>query len=136
MSRPLIHTQSSNEAEAVFYEAFMHCDIDVMAALWAEGDVVCVHPGSGIITGYDAVMRSWRHILENSQPGDIQYKLTSKTIVGSLAIHVVEEEIRNNGTIAAVVIATNVFRRFDHGWQMIEHHGSVMQQEVAHRTLQ
>jgi hypothetical protein len=136
MSRPLINTQSSSEAEVVFYEAFMHCDVDVMSALWAEGDVVCVHPGSGIISGYEAVVRSWRHILENSSPSEIRYDLVSKTIAGDLAIHIVTEEILNNGTPVAIVVATNVYRRFNHGWQMVEHHGSVMQQEAVHRTLQ
>jgi len=120
----------------VFYEAFRHCDIDVMKALWAEGDVICVHPGSGIISGYEAVVRSWQHILENSQPADIRYSVISKSVADNLAIHVVTEEIRNNDTIVAVVIATNVYRRFDHGWQIIEHHGSVVQQEISNRTLQ
>ena len=114
----------------------MRCDIEVMSALWAEGSVVCVHPGSGIISGYEAVVRSWQHILENSQPTEIQYNLVSKSVVDDLAVHVVTEEIRDNDTVVAVVIATNVYRRFDHGWLMVEHHGSQVQQAVANRTLQ
>lgn len=136
MSRPLIKTRSPGEAETVFYEAFMHCDIDVMSALWADGDVVCVHPGSGIISGYDAVIRSWHHILENSQPTDIRYELLNKTIVDDLAVHVVTEEIVNKGTVVAVVIATNVYRRYGDIWQIVEHHGSLVQQEITNRTLQ
>ena len=136
MNRPFIKTRSSTEAETVFYEAFMRCDIEVMSALWAEGSVVCVHPGSGIISGYEAVVRSWQHILENSQPTEIQYNLVSKSVVDDRAVHVVTEEIRDNDTVVAVVIATNVYRRFDHGWLMVEHHGSQVQQAVANRTLQ
>jgi len=133
---PIIKTRSSTEAETVFYEAFMHCDIEVMSALWAEGDVVCVHPGSGIISGYEAVVRSWQHILTNSRPTDIHYTLISKSIVNDLAVHIVTEEIRNNGDIAAIVVATNVYRRIENSWLIIEHHGSIVQQEVVNRTLQ
>lgn len=136
VARPVIKSRSSTETETVFYEAFMHCDIEVMSALWADDDVVCVHPGSGIISGYEAVVRSWQHILENSQPTDIHYSLVSKSIVDDLAVHIVTEEIRNNGSVVAVVVATNVYRRFNHGWLMIEHHGSVVQQEITTRTLQ
>ena len=136
MPRPIIKTRTSSEAETVFYEAFMHCDTDVMSALWGEGDVVCVHPGSGIISGYEAVVRSWHHILENSRPTDIRYQLVNKSIVGDQAVHVVTEEILNNGTVVAVVIATNVYHRYDGNWQIVEHHGSLVQQEVTNRTLQ
>jgi len=136
MPRPVIKTRTSSEAEAVFYEAFMHCDTDVMSALWAEGDVVCVHPGSGIILGHEAVMRSWQHILENSQPTDIRYQVVKKSIVDDLAVHVVTEEILNNDTVVAIVTATNVYRRYAGNWQIVEHHGSLVQQEVASRTLQ
>lgn len=114
----------------------MHCDIDVMSALWADGDVVCVHPGSGVISGYEAVVRSWHHILKNSQPTDIRYQLVNQSIVDDLAVHVVTEEILSHGTVVAIVIATNIYRRNAGNWQIVEHHGSLVQQEVASRTLQ
>lgn len=114
----------------------MHCDTDVMSALWAQGDVVCVHPGSSIIFGHEAVVRSWQHILENSQPTDIRYHVVNKSIVDDLAVHVVTEEILNNDIVVAVVIATNVYRRYAGNWQIVEHHGSLVQHEVTSRTLQ
>lgn len=127
---------SPDEAEIVFYEAFMRRDVDVMSALWADGDVVCIHPGSGVISGYDAVIRSWQHILENSQPGDIRYNVINKTQTSNIAVHVVAEEIMDNNITAAVVISTNVYKRNAHGWLMIEHHGSVVRQERKGETLQ
>lgn len=136
MSKPLLHIQSAEEAEIVFYEAFMRGDIDVMSALWAEGDVVCVHPGSGLISGYNAVERSWRHILENFQGGEIHYTVIKKTQTDDLAVHVVTEEILSNGFAIAVVIATNVYQRFTHSWLMIEHHASIVQQNRGGETLQ
>ena len=45
-----------DEVEAVYYESFMRCDRDVMAALWADGDVICIHPGSGAIVGAGSVV--------------------------------------------------------------------------------
>lgn len=136
MTRPLIKTSSSTEAEAVFYEAFRHSDLQVMSALWADGEVVCVHPGSGIISGYDAVMQSWQHILNNSTPTDIEFSLLHRSVNNDLAVHVVTEEFRSNDTLNAIVIATNVYRKFSHGWQIIEHHASITASDIANRTLQ
>ena len=88
----------------------MHCDIDVVSALWAEGDAVCVHPGSGVISGDDAVIRNWRHILEHSRPTEIIHRLISRTVSADLAIHVVTEDILDKGNVVAVVITTNEYR--------------------------
>lgn len=136
MSTPALYIQTPDEAEVVYYEAFMNADLDVMSALWAEDDVICVHPGSGVIAGYDAVLRSWRHILENSGPAEIRYSTISKTHGENLAIHLVSEEIIDRGTVMAVVVATNVFQKFTEGWKMIEHHASVVQQDHAGETMQ
>lgn len=136
MPKSVLQIQTPDEAETVFYEAFMHGDKDVMAALWAEGDVVCVHPGSGVILGYDAVVRSWSHILDNANRSEIRYTATKKAVSDDLAVHLVAEEIMHNQVVVAVVIATNVYQKFEHRWLMIEHHGSVMQQEHTGETLQ
>lgn len=136
LNKPILNMQSPDEVETVFYEAFMHADSDVMQALWAEGNVVCIHPGSGAILGYEAVARSWKHILENSQPSEIRYTLTNKTVTDDMAVHIVTEEIMHEGSVMAVVVATNVYQKFAHGWLMIEHHGSVMQQQRQGETLQ
>lgn len=136
MQRSVLYIRTADEAETVFYESFMRCDIDVMAALWSDGDVVCVHPGSGVIIGHDAVVRSWRHILENASPTDIRYTAINKHISNDLAVHLVTEEILNKSITVAVVVATNVYRKYEQGWLMIEHHGSLVQQNQKDRTLQ
>jgi ketosteroid isomerase-like protein len=107
-----------------------------MAALWAEGDVVCVHPGSGLITGHAAVVRSWRHILGNFHGGEIRYTVMNKTASDDLAVHIVVEEIMDNDVVMAVVLATNVYQKFPDGWRMVEHHGSMVQQEHEGQTIQ
>ena len=136
MAKRALHIQSPDEAEIVFYEAFTRGDADVMSALWSEGDVVCVHPGSGVISGHNAVVRSWRHILENSRGGEIQYTVMKKTQTDDLAVHVVTEEVMVDGVTVAVVIATNTYRRFAQSWLMIEHHASIVQQRREGETLQ
>jgi ketosteroid isomerase-like protein len=136
LSKSVLHINSAEEAEIVFYEAFTRGDADVMSALWAEGDVVCVHPGSGIISGHNAVERSWRHILENFQGGDVRYTAIKKSQTDDFAVHVVTEELLSNGVVIAVVIATNVYQRFSQSWLMVEHHASIVQQKREGETLQ
>lgn len=128
--------QTADEVESVFYEVFMHRDQEVMAALWNIGNVICVHPGSRLIVGYDAVIRSWNHILQNSQKAEIRYQVESKSVSDELAVHVVTEEILDENVVLAVVIATNVYQKFTQGWLMIEHHGSVVNLQEKAETLQ
>jgi hypothetical protein len=48
----------------------------------------------------------------------------------------VAEEILSSGTVTAVVLATNVYRKFDSGWLMIEHHASLVQNSSQGQRLQ
>lgn len=66
--------KSPDDIETVYCEAFIHCDVDVMAALWSDGNVVCIHPGSAAIMKRDAVVRSWSHIFANAQRPDLKAK--------------------------------------------------------------
>ena len=134
--KPMLKIATADEAETVFYEAFIHADIDVMTALWADDDVVCVHPGSGVVSGYQAVIRSWQHILGDAQGPGIRYSLLNKTQTDELAVHVVAEEILHDGAVVALVVATNVYQKFEQGWLIVEHHGSVVHQEHRGETLQ
>jgi ketosteroid isomerase-like protein len=134
MSRSL-QFNSHDEVEAVYYEAFGHCDVEVMAALWAVGDVVCVHPGSGAVVGHEAVARSWRHIFTGSLPPQLNYTVAKRTVSDSLAVHIVIETIGSAGE-EAVVLATNVYQKFAEGWLMIEHHASLVQSAQTKHTVQ
>lgn len=136
MKHSKVKMKNADEVEIIFYEAFMHGDIDVMSALWADDNVVCVHPGSGIITGYESVIRSWRHIIEGSGHIDIRYRVETKSVTDELAVHVVVEEMLNNNRVMAVVVATNIYKKFEGGWLMTEHHGSLVNIEKKDETLQ
>jgi len=127
--------RTPDEVEAVYYECFQRCDAVVMAALWAKGNVVCVHPGSAAILGYDAVIRSWEHIFSNARMPKIHVELLKRTVGHDIAVHVVTERI-GDGEDSALVLATNVYQKFTEGWLMIEHHGSLVQFQQQGRTLQ
>ncbi len=128
--------QTPDEVEAVFYEAFGFCDAEVMAALWADGDVVCVHPGSGAVVGHTEVSRSWAHIFANAQRPQIRFKVAKRSHSTELAVHIVTEEIYSGDELAAVVLATNVYQKFASGWLMVEHHASLVQSGRKRETLQ
>ena len=133
-SKPVFKTP--DEVEAVFYEAFMRCDPDVMAGLWADEGVVCVHPGSRAIIEYRAIVRSWENIFAHAHRSEIKYTLLNRALSSDLAVHMVVEEMISSGRVAAVVLATNVYRKFDRGWLMIGHHASLVQNRSANQTLQ
>lgn len=111
-----------DEAEVVFYEAFIHCDSQVMAALWGDGEVVCVHPGSAAILGHEAVQRSWRHILDQARHPELEFRVLRRSVSQDLAVHLVAEQLNQT-----LVLATNVYQRFHSGWLMVEHHASLVQ---------
>lgn len=135
MKRSLSQFTSATEVEAAFYTAFNRCDYEAMADLWAKDEVVCVHPGSHAIVGYEAVMRSWSHIFTNAELPEIQINVVKQITTDSLAVHVVEEHIATGHTAAAVVV-TNVYRKYKEGWLMVAHHGSVMQMPSRQQVLQ
>ena len=113
MKKSKLQFKTPDEVQAVFYEAFKHCDSDVMAGLWADEGVVCVHPGSGAILNYDAIARSWANIFRNVERTEMQYTVINRVLSSDLAVHVVVEEMLSSDEVAAVVLATNVYRKFD-----------------------
>ena len=127
---------SPDEVETVYYEAFRRCDLDVMAALWHGGEVVCIHPGSGAVVGYEAVMRSWRHILDGAAMAGLETTLLQRNDGDDLAVHLVAEKLAASPESEVMVLATNVYRKFAGGWLMIEHHASLVEAQQEGRTLQ
>jgi uncharacterized protein (TIGR02246 family) len=133
-SKPRFKTPE--EADAVFYEAFKHCDAEVMAALWTDTDAVCVHPGAGALVNHDAIIRSWTNIFSNNHQTEINHTVINRVVSNDLAVYVVAEEILDSGTVTAIVLATNVYRKFDNGWLMIEHHASLVHNRPREQSLQ
>ena len=136
MKKQKLHLNTPDEVDAVFYEAFMRCDADVMAALWADEDVACVHPGAGVILDYEAIIRSWANIFSNVDSAEMNTTVINSVLSDDMAVYVVAEEMLNSGQVVAVVLATNIYRKTDCGWLMVEHHASLVQNLPAGQTLQ
>ncbi len=63
------------EANARFYRVFETLDLRQMEEVWAHGEHVrCVHPGWGLLTGWDAVRQSWEAIFKHSE--EMRFSIT------------------------------------------------------------
>lgn len=116
------------EANEAFYRAFEGLDIREMEKIWLkESYVQCIHPAWRLLTGWEAVMASWRQIFQNTQ--EIRFLLTEVRIQvrDPLAWVTVYENITSRvgeETSTGVVLATNIYERRPEGWFIIHHHGS------------
>jgi ketosteroid isomerase-like protein len=110
-------------ANQAFYEAHEARDLGAMGAVWADGDVVCTHPGWPILRGRDLVLESWARIFGG--PGRNQFILTNDevAVVGDVGWVTLDENLIDGGATGAIA-AVNVFRRVDGSWRMVVHHAS------------
>jgi len=121
---------SPDAAEQVFYRAFETTDLALMGAVWLDSDTVgCIHPGSDLLTGYGAVLASWRGILSGAERPTLRWRVLDRQHTADLALHLVEEQIGPRGADAETglnrILATNVYRRTTAGWRMVLHHASL-----------
>lgn len=126
LKKPLFPTPQ--DAEAAFYEALQHADLEAFMAVWAEDEeIVCILPGGPRLAGYASIREAWRRIFETgrrfavtvSQPIILQGMLVS--------VHNLHEQIRMKGHEAgqtSPVLATNVYIRGALGWRLLVHHAS------------
>ena len=133
---------AKDEVEAIlsvnerFYRAFEKLDMPAMVEVWAKRDYVkCIHPGWGLLVGWDAVRASWEIIFRNT--GEIRFTLTDVQVEhrGALAWVSLTENILTQveGRVAATaVLATNVLEKTSAGWLMIHHHASHVLMPPAH----
>lgn len=120
---PSYRCPTPTHAEAAFYSSFTACDTASMEEIWGPDDVVCIHPGSAPLIGRSAVIKSWRHIMLEGGTVTLRNELLCETLAGSIAIHVVRE-VLYSADREAVVLATNIYKRYSEGWKIIEHHAS------------
>ncbi len=114
-------------AEAAFYHAFRTLDLGGMRAVWHDSaEASCIHPGSGLLHGTEAIIASWAKIFDHSQPPSVRPRLLQAATDHNLAVHTVAEHISSgSGDSAALVIATNVYTRTREGWRLLSHHASL-----------
>ncbi len=116
------------EANARFYRVFESLDLRQMDEVWAHSDHVrSVHPGWGLLTGWDAVRESWEVIFKNSE--EMRFSITDVNayVEGPIGWVTCTENIlseaRGNISVTSL-LATNIFERSAGEWRMIHHHAS------------
>ncbi|MEM6734246.1 MAG: nuclear transport factor 2 family protein [Myxococcota bacterium] len=103
-----------------FYRAFREADIETMMRLWSSSDdVACIHPGWPALRGRERVIASWRAIMLDHRPPQVECARVEVFRFGPLAFITCVERIPEVDTELA---ATNVFRLEDGEWQILHHH--------------
>lgn len=116
------------EANARFYRVFETLDLRQMEEIWAHGEHVrCVHPGWGLLAGWEAVRQSWEAIFKSSE--ELRFSITDVNayVEGAFGWVTCTENILSDarGKISVTsVLATNIFERSAGEWRMIHHHAS------------
>lgn len=118
------------KVNAEFYHAFEILSIEMMDSLWKhDEDVICIHPGWDLFTGWLAIRESWTTIFLNTEM--IRFFITNTEVRifdnSRIAVVVCQENIESsiNGQLNRIgVIATNIFERNENRWLLIHHHGS------------
>ena len=120
------------QANEGFYRAFSAGDYTQMARVWAaEAPLSCVHPGLPAICGRDAVLQSWRQILDASAPFEMRCDHVQVHLLGESAIVTCYE---GNGHQPAHLAATNVFVLEGSEWRMVHHHAGPLARPAAVRA--
>ena len=120
-----------NKTNTEFYRAFENLSIEMMDNLWKHGEnVICIHPGWDLFTGWLAVRESWITIFANTEM--IKFTITNTKIrtFDKAAVVVCLENIETTSADGRVikigVIATNIFEQSEqpNKWPLVHHHGS------------
>lgn len=114
------------EANQAFYRAFESFDLEQMRAVWLESDdVACIHPGWELLTGREVVLRSWELIFRDTPR--LAFELSDVMVVADRGIGWVScvENLRHDGEVVGLAVATNLFRQNADGrWFIVCHHAS------------
>ncbi|HEY8340798.1 MAG TPA: nuclear transport factor 2 family protein [Egibacteraceae bacterium] len=126
MSPDLAGLEAANER---FYQALERADLDAMEAVWAhDAGVVCVHPGSELISGWPAVRRSWAAVFASGQYlqliiTDVRARVLADAGVVTCAENALAG-LPGGGLAGGRSLSTNVFVWDGGAWRMVAHHAS------------
>ena len=120
------------QANEAFYRAFSRGDYAAMSQLWARrAPVACLHPGSRLLSGRDAVLASFREILAAAPAWKMVGREATVHLLGEAAFVTCLEA---NGEQPAHLAATNVFVLEDGAWKMVHHHAGPLSVPAPRRT--
>ncbi|MFL6421651.1 MAG: nuclear transport factor 2 family protein [Nitrososphaeraceae archaeon] len=121
-----------NKANAEFYNAFENLSIEIMDKMWKHDEnIVCIHPGWDLFTGWLAIRESWITIFSNTEM--IRFTITNakvrtfdnNKIAVVVCLENIETTLADGRLIRIGIIATNIFERNElNQWLLIHHHGS------------
>ncbi len=125
------------DAEAAFYDALAHADLEAMMAVWAEDEeIVCVLPGGARLVGYAAVREAWRRVFASGR--QLSIALSNQVYLSGmlLSVHSLHEHLGFSGGEGqtAPVVVTNVYVRGALGWRLLAHHASPAPPEMPSET--
>jgi hypothetical protein len=107
-------------ANEAFYHVFSQRDFAAMERLWAQDwPVLCVHPGWPALTEREAVIESWRRILQNPNSPVITPHHAKALIYAGQATVVCYEEVQGR-----LLVASNSFVVERSEIRIVQHHAS------------
>lgn len=111
--------------------------MEAMWDLWERSErSTCTHPGWATLRGWGPIAASFFAMFQAYQ--GMQFVLTEERaqVVGDVAWVTVEENLLGEDS-GDTVAGLNIFVRFDgvrgadHGWRLVCHHGSIVDQALA-----
>jgi ketosteroid isomerase-like protein len=114
------------EAEDAYYDAIDEQDIEALMAVWEENDeVLCLLPMMAAQRGRAAIRSAWSNLLQTGTPLEIEVIHLSWIETPAFAIHLLEERVKvPQQAEAQGIYASNVYRKGEHGWQLLMHQNS------------
>jgi ketosteroid isomerase-like protein len=119
--------ETPQDAEDAFYDALESGDALAMARVWEDSpEVACLLPLSPLLQGPE-VMEMWNALFGQGLAFDIEVRHLAWLLGADTALHLVEERMGApdpEAGPAAVLYASNLFRRGPDGWRLVLHQNS------------
>jgi hypothetical protein len=96
-----------------------------MMSLWApSNEILCVHPGSSALMGYQLIQQSWAYIFAGG-PIQIEAIPLHRHPDDRLAWHGIEERLTQvQGGQITTLFTSHLYVRTEAGWRLHLHHAS------------
>ncbi|KAL9246656.1 hypothetical protein vseg_020164 [Gypsophila vaccaria] len=118
-------TRAIVNINADFFNIVRERSLPAMSQLWLNADYVkCAHAIGESVSGYTAVMESWRMEFNWGQPADgLQVRDVRARVLSGMAWVTMKAYVDLN---AGLYNVTNVYECHEGRWYMVHHHCSVM----------
>lgn len=138
--RKIDEEQEVLAANEAFYEALQALDIERMDAVWWHEDwVICVHPGWGLIQGWEEVRESWVSIFRTTALMRVTLSRPLVHLAGDSAWIACTENVTSTfeeGFATTLVETTNIFIRRNGKWKLVHHHSAPLPDRIPTGTSQ